>query len=122
MEKSGAEPPQAQNHDSGGETMAGTLPPPGPATFPQRPAQQQEQLQTQSTFLIRPLPGGLTKSPEELTRQVGWTALVEAVTKSATTLYPDDPQAVAMTVANSLQPYIVAFAPRMHAGLSTSGT
>ena len=72
MEKSGAEPTQTQNHDSGGETMAGVLntggpPPPGPAVFPQRQVQQQAQPQAQTAELIRPPPGGLTKSPDELT-------------------------------------------------------
>ena len=114
-----AEPTNSQGHDPGGET---TEPPPLAApVFPERPSQQQERPQVQNNELLRPPPGGLTRSPEELTRQVGWSALTEAVTKSATALYPNDPQAVAITVANSLQPYMLAFAPRGLTGF-TSGT
>ena len=115
-----AEPTNTQSPDSGGETQE---PPPLIApTFPEQPLQQQAQPQVQMHTLFQPPPGGLTKSPEELTRQVGWAALTEAVRASATTLFPDDPQAVAITVANSLQPYMMAFAPRGLLGFPTSGT
>jgi len=37
--------------------------------------------------------------------------LTEAVASSAQALFPDDPKAVALTVANTLQPYLIPFAP-----------
>ena len=95
-------------------------PPFEPPNFPSLHPQQQGPTEVPKSVLITPPPGGLTKSPEELTRQIGWTALTEAVTKSAVALYPDDPQAVARTVANSLQPYMTAFAPR--GSFPTAGT
>ena len=95
-------------------------PPSVPLSFPARPVRQQEQQQVPNG-LLRPPPGGINRSPEELTRQVGWTALVEAVTQSATALCPDDPHVVALTVANTLQPYMVSFAPRSQLGSLTSG-
>ena len=61
------------------------------------------------TPLLTPPPGGLTKSPEELTRQIGWRALAEAVSTSAQQLYPQEPKAAALTVANTLQPYMQIF-------------
>ena len=121
MEASSEEPTSTRNHGSEGEANVVPPPPTVPLTFPARPVRQQERRQVPNG-LIQPPPGGLTQSPEELTRQVGWAALVEAVTQSATTLYPDDPAAVALTVANSLQPYIVSFAPRSQVGTFTSGT
>ena len=33
--------------------------------------------------LIPPLPGGLAQSPQQLIRQIGWTALTKVVTSSA---------------------------------------
>ena len=114
-----AEPTISQNPGSGGEPQE---PPPLEApVFPQRLVAQQDRPQAYAPNLLRPPPGGLTRSPEELTRQIGWTALSEAVSKSAVALYPDDPQAVAITVANSLQPYMMAFAPRSSTGFPTSG-
>ena len=116
-----AEPQQSQDQGSREDT-SGSAPPLGPLKFPPRPVQQQGQQSVQSsTTLLRPPPGGLTQSPEELTRHVGWTAMIEAVTKSATTLYPHDPQAVALIVATSLQPYMTAFAPRGHSSFPTAG-
>ena len=85
----------------------GEDPPMTPPVFPAptpTPLQQQGPPQGLFSQLTAPPPGGLTRSPEELTRQIGWTALTEAVTKSAVALYPNDPQAVALTVANTLQP------------------
>ena len=121
--ESRAEPPESQDHGPGEEAQQ-TQGPPDPLVspvFPQRRLEQQEPSQAPETAsLLRPPPGGLTKSPEELTRQVGWAALTHAVAESAKALYPNDPQAVALTVANSLQPYISAFASR-GSGL-TSGT
>ena len=38
-------------------------------------------------------------------------ALAKTVTSSAIALCLDDPKAVAMTVANTLQPYMMAFSP-----------
>ena len=52
-----------------------------------------------------------SQSPEDFARQVGWKALVEAVTSSANAMYPDDAKSVALTVANTLQPYMVSFQP-----------
>ena len=119
MEEPRAEPPQSQDQGPGEETSG--PPPLVSPTFPQRPAQQQEPQQAQQKSpLLRPPPGGLTRSPEELTRQVGWAALTEAVAKSAAALYPNDPQAVAITVANSLQPYMSVFAGP--SGFPTSDT
>ena len=106
---------------------AGPPPPPPvpPPTFPARPPRQQGAPQDRTGVLTRPPPGGINKSPEELTRQIGWSALTEAVATSAQALYPDDPKAVAITVANSLQPYMTAFAPpglSSHHHGSTPGT
>ena len=70
------------------------------------------------------MPGTLHRSPEDLTPEVGWTALTEAVTASAQKLYPTDPKAVALTVANTLQPYMTAFSPGrvgFEKNVSTSG-
>ena len=39
------------------------------------------------------------------------TTLIEAVAFSATTLHPNGPKAVAFTVMNTLQSYLVSFAP-----------
>ena len=119
MGEPGAEPTVAQNQGSGGDSDA---PPWEQPSFPRRRLPQQGQQQALTPALIRPPPGGLTQSPEELTRQVGWQALAAAVTHSATSLYPDDPQAVALTVASSLQPYMTAFAPRGKTGFFTEGT
>ena len=113
MGDQGAEPTNSQNQGSGGNTEA---PPWERPVLPQRQSPQQGPQQEQTSGLLRPPPGGLTQSPEQLTRQVGWAALTEAVTKSARALYPDDPQAVALTVANSLQPYMMEFAPRGRTG------
>ena len=114
--------PNTRSQDQG---LGEEAPPFDPPSFPSLP-QQQIQLQGQPEVpthgLIIPPPGGLTKSPEELTRQISWTALTEAVTKSAVALYPDDPQAVTLTVANSLQPYMTAFAPHSRIGFPTVGT
>ena len=134
-------PPQ-----SGGPQESPGDPPLTPPVFPQRPLEQvpeqAAQRAPQVTFatpvstqtaqqaqpplypgLVTPLPGTLFRSPEELTREVGWTALTEAVTASAQKLYPTDPKAVALTVANTLQPYMTAFSPARHGfekNLSTS--
>ena len=103
-----AEPTNAQSQDSGVEA-----PPFDRPVFPSQPQSLQHgRPQAQSpSGLTAPPPGGLTQSPEELTRQIGWTALSEAVTKSAVALYPNDPQAVAIIVATTLQPYMAAFTP-----------
>ena len=83
-----------------------------PLEAPQFPAQVRAQQGAPQALtqpipnLVRPPPGGLTRSPEELTRQIGWKAMAEAVTTSATQLYPQDPKAAALTVANTLQPYL----------------
>ena len=94
----------------GGEEDA---PPLAPPSFPQRRKAQQRRLGAPRTTLplVTPPPGGLQKSPEELTRLIGWMALTEAVASSAQALYPDDPMAVALNVANTLQPYMIPFAP-----------
>ena len=123
-------PPQ-----SGGppQESPGGEPPLTPPVFPQRPSQQvpeqdaqrahvtfatpvstqtdQQAQQPQNIGLVTPIRGTLHRSPEELSREVGWTALTEAVTASAQALYPNDPKAVALTVANTLQPYMTAFSP-----------
>ena len=109
---------------SGGQQESPGEPPLTPPVFPQRPQQQPQPKAQQATFafpttsteqqtpgLVRPPPGTLHRSPEDLTREVGWAALTQAVTASAQALYPNDPKAVALTVANTLQPYMVAFTP-----------
>ena len=82
MSETGAEPTIPQDHGPGDEAP--------PFDNPVFPAQQRRHTGPQQVPnkppLIRPPPGGLTQSPEELTRQIGWTALTEAVTKSATAL------------------------------------
>ena len=103
----------------------GEDPPMTPPVFPVPTTttfEQQGQPQGPFSLLTPPPPGGLTKSPEELTRQIGWTALTEAVTNSAVTLYPNDPQAVALTIANTLQPYMTAFTPQGRNVFPTVGT
>ena len=82
-----------------------------PPSFPQRQQVQPGQQQAPQRLLVPPPPGGLSKSPEELTRQIGWIALTEVVASSAQALFPDDPKAVALTVAYTLQPYLIPFAP-----------
>ena len=133
----------SQPPPSGGPQESPGEPPLTPPVFPQRPPQQvpeQEQQRPHVTFatpvstpqaqwpqpsgLVNPVPGTLHRSPEDLTREVGWTALTEAVTASAQKLYPTDPKAVALTVANTLQPYMTAFSPArvgFEKNVSTSG-
>ena len=53
-----------------------------------------------------------SQSSEDFARQVGWTALVESVTQAAQAMYPDDARSVALTVANTLQPYMMSFLPQ----------
>ena len=87
------------------------VPPLAPPSFPQRQQAQPGQQQAPQRLLVPPPPGGLSKSPEELARQIGWIALTEAVVSSAQALFPDDPKVVALTVANTLQPYLITFRP-----------
>ena len=79
--------PSPQQQQPGGEPDG---PPLESAQFPAgfRAQQGAPQAQSASTNLIRPPPGGLQQSPEELTRNIGFRALAEAVTGSAVKLYP----------------------------------
>ena len=99
MEQPGAEPTNSQDQATAGSGGESQVPPLERPVFPQQQLPQQGQPQAaKTTKLILPPPGGLNQSPEELTRQVTWTAIREAATTSATTLYPDDPKAAVHTV------------------------
>ena len=107
----------AQPQEPGGQTeqQGDEQPPPAtPPVFPSRPQQQQPQQEATSRpqpGLVTPTPGTLNRSAEQLTREIGFQALATAIQSSAVALYPDDPKAVALTVANCLQPYLGAFMP-----------
>ena len=108
----------------GGDTQA---PPPTVApVFPSRPLLQQGPVlePSFSAPLQVPPPQGLSKSPEELARDIGFEALTQAVQASAVNMYPDNPKAVATTVANALKPWLPAFghAPVTSATHTTSST
>ena len=77
---------------------------------------------TPTSNLIRPIPGTINRSPEDVTRDIGWIALTEAITQAAVGLYPNDPQAVAATVANALQPYMQSFGRGPPINPSTQGS
>ena len=108
--------PDSQGQDPGEDEENPPLEP--PLFPPPQPPQPGPTPAPNPSPLRIPPPGGLTKSPEELTRQIGWRALAEAVSTSAQQLYPQDPKAAALTVANTLQPYIQIFSP----GNTTPGT
>ena len=101
--------PDSQDQGPGGEQPGD--PPLEPPDFPPPPQPRKGPEQATQPFplLTPPPPGGLTRSPEELTRQIGWKALAGAVTTSASQLYPQDPKAAALTVAATLQPYLKVF-------------
>ena len=91
-----------------GITPPGLAPPSPPRNGPQS-KQQLFTPYTPTSNIVRPIPGAINRSPEDLTRDIGWLALSEAITQAAVSLYPDDPQAVAAVVANALQPYLQSF-------------
>ena len=102
--------PNAQDQGPGGEQQPGA-PPLEPPDFPPPPPPRKGPEPAPQPFplLTPPPPGGLNRSPEELTRQIGWKALAEAVTTSVSQLYPHDPKAAALAVAATLQPYLKMF-------------
>ena len=77
---------------------------------------------TPTNNLVRPIPGTINRAPEEITREIGWLALSEAITQASVSLYPDDPQAVAVTVADTPQPYLQSFGRGPAINPSTQGS